>query len=111
MVSTATMTYAIVVGRLAAQQGPRAAVPSSTKPLAPITIDYPAEGSVFPPEIPAPTFLWRDANEDATFWHLNIAFDGRVPAIEVKLSGEPMRIGEIDPRCVTETNNPMLTPQ
>ncbi len=105
------MTYAIVVGRLAAQQGPRAAIPSSTKPLAPITIDYPAEGSVFPPEIPAPTFLWRDAGEDTTLWQINITFDGHVPAIKVRAPGEPMRVGEIDPRCVTETKRPTLIPQ
>src|ERR1035438_3928572 len=26
----------------------------------PILIDYPADGSVFPPDMAAPTFLWRD---------------------------------------------------
>ena len=26
-----------------------------------ITIDYPADGSIFPPEFPAPTWQWRDS--------------------------------------------------
>ncbi|MGA3027879.1 MAG: hypothetical protein ABSF98_24250, partial [Bryobacteraceae bacterium] len=33
-----------------------------------ITVDYPAEGSIFPPDISAPTFLWRDANPNAAGW-------------------------------------------
>ena len=28
-----------------------------------ITIDYPLDGSIFPPEITPPTFIWRDAAE------------------------------------------------
>ena len=28
----------------------------------PITVDYPLEGSIFPPEFPPPTFEWRDAS-------------------------------------------------
>lgn len=30
-------------------------------PPAAITVDYPENGSISPPEITAPTFLWRDA--------------------------------------------------
>ena len=26
----------------------------------PITVDYPLQNSVFPPEFPAPLFMWRD---------------------------------------------------
>jgi Flp pilus assembly protein TadD len=77
-----------------------------------ITIDYPAEGSVFPPEFPAPTWLWRDLEGKATSWEINIAFlDGR-PAIRALSAGEPMRIGESDPRGVAPTNEPpALTPK
>ena len=31
-----------------------------------IAIDYPLEGSIFLPEITAPTFLWRDPSPTAT---------------------------------------------
>ena len=59
----------------------------------PITIDYPAEGSVFPPEFPAPTWLWRDAEDKATSWEINIAFSDGSPAIRAVSAGERMRIG------------------
>ena len=35
-------------------------VQAAVAQLSPITIDYPAEKSIFPPDIAAPTFLWRD---------------------------------------------------
>jgi tetratricopeptide (TPR) repeat protein len=101
------VTSALVAGRLPAQNSPQAAA----APSAPITIDYPAEGSIFPPEITAPTFLWRDADENVTMWLIDVAFADRSPHIQVKSLGDRMRIGEIDPRCATETNQPVLTPQ
>jgi Flp pilus assembly protein TadD len=77
-----------------------------------ITIDYPAEGSVFPPEFPAPTWLWRDGSDRATGWAINVAFSDGAPAIRVESAGEGMRVGEIDPRCVSATNKPpALTPE
>jgi Flp pilus assembly protein TadD len=77
-----------------------------------ITIDYPAEGSVFPPELPAPTWLWRDAENKATSWEINIAFSDGTPAIRALSAGEGMRIGESDPRGVAPTNEPpALTPK
>jgi tetratricopeptide (TPR) repeat protein len=74
---------------------------------APITIDYPLDGSIFPPDMAAPTFLWRD-NSNASTWVIEAPFAG----ISVKSEGEPLRIGEIDPRAVSETNElPKLTPE
>jgi tetratricopeptide (TPR) repeat protein len=71
-----------------------------------ITIDYPEDGSIFPPEITPPTFLWRDAEASAKTWSIDITFaDGSEP-IHVNSHGDPMRIGEIDPRCVSDTNEP-----
>jgi Flp pilus assembly protein TadD len=120
----------MVLERLAAQRGsrpagslfvPAAAIPSvdssrpsrsDDAPLAPITIDYPAEGSIFPPEITAPTFLWRDAAESTTLWLIDVAFADGAAGIQVKSQGERLRLGEIDPRCIAETNElPKLTPQ
>jgi tetratricopeptide (TPR) repeat protein len=80
--------------------------------LGPITIDYPAEGSIFPPEITAPNFLWRDAAGSATAWLIDVTFSDGSAAIQAKSSGEPPRIGEIDERCVAPTNEvPKLTPE
>jgi len=77
-----------------------------------ITIDYPTEGSIFPPEFPAPTWLWRDPDIKAVSWEINVAFSDGSPPISAQSSGARMRIGESDPRCVSFTNKPpALTPE
>ena len=79
--------------------------------MARITIDYPADGSIFPPEIPAPAFVWHDAAENAAAWLVEITFAGGEPGIRQRVRGERLRIGEIDPRSVADTNEvPKLTP-
>jgi len=80
--------------------------------LAVITVDYPEEGSIFPPEITPPTFLWRDASSSASVWTIDVAFANGAAGIRAKSAGERLRIGEIDPRCVSTANEPpKLTPQ
>jgi tetratricopeptide (TPR) repeat protein len=77
-----------------------------------ITIDYPQDGSVFPPEITPPTFLWRDSASAATLWRIRISFADGSPAIHTTSRGPRLRIGRIDPDCVSETNKlPTLTPE
>jgi len=77
-----------------------------------ITIDYPKDGSIFPPDILPPTFIWRDPSGSAETWHFDITFaDGSKP-IHATSHGEPIQIGKIDPRCVSENNKlPSLTPE
>lgn len=77
-----------------------------------LAIDYPSPGSIFPPDISAPMFLWRDATPNVTRWRIEIAFaDGGRP-IHVESAGELMRVGEIDERCIAPTNKlPELTPR
>jgi hypothetical protein len=70
-----------------------------------ITVDYPEEGSIFPPEITAPTFLWRDAAETAAVWEITILL-GDGSQLHARSPGERLRIGETDPRCVSATNEP-----
>src|SRR6267142_912592 len=78
----------------------------------PITIDYPAEKSIFPPEITPPTFIWRDPVGSNTAWQIDVAFGDGSPAIHTKSPGDRIKIGEIDPRAVGPTNQPpALTPQ
>jgi Flp pilus assembly protein TadD len=60
-----------------------------------ITIDYPLNGSMFPPEITAPTFLWHD-DSGAKRWVVEIAFRGRAPKIRLDVQGERFQVGEID---------------
>src|ERR1017187_7433410 len=64
--------------------------------LVAITVDYPAEGSIFPPDITPPTFLWRDAAGSANSWAIDIVFADGARDIHVTAPGERMRVGEID---------------
>jgi len=90
----------------------RGSPPQASGSTAGITIDYPADGSVFPPEITAPTLLWHDAAPNAASWTIDIAFGDGAAGIHAKSAGEPMRIGEIDPEAVSATNQPpKLTPE
>jgi len=80
--------------------------------LAPVTIDYPENGALFPPEIGAPTFLWRDSAGSARAWLIEVTFADGSPAIRVQSPGERLEIGEIDPRAVSSNNEPpRLTPE
>ncbi len=87
------------------------ATAQSSAQLTPITVDYPADGAIFPPEITPPTFLWRDPADAATLWLIDISFGSGPPAFHLKSRGERMAIGEIDPRAVAPNNRPpALTP-
>jgi hypothetical protein len=80
------------------------------RPLSPISIDYPEDGSIFPPAITAPTFLWRDAA--GTSWSIDVSFADHTPSIHVSSVGKRMQIGAIDPDCVENPEDmPKLTPQ
>ena len=80
--------------------------------VASISIDYPLDGSIFPPEIIPPTFIWRDAAKNATRWRIDIAFADGSAGMHLQSAGERLAIGEIDQRCVSSTNElPKLTPE
>jgi tetratricopeptide (TPR) repeat protein len=38
-----------------------------------IAVDYPGEGTVFPPEIPSPEFLWKDSLNPSAEWHIRVS--------------------------------------
>jgi tetratricopeptide (TPR) repeat protein len=85
---------------------------ASAGPPAAITIDYPEDGSVFPPEITPPTFLWRDGEQAATLWRIDVSFADGSPSLRATSRGPRLRAGAIDPDCISETNQlPHLTPQ
>ena len=78
--------------------------------LSPISIDYPEADSIFPPGITPPTFLWRDAAGKS--WTIEFSFADGSPSIRVDAKGERMKIGAIDPDCISDTNElPKLTTQ
>ncbi len=77
-----------------------------------IVIDYPEEGSIFPPDFAAPTFLWRDSRSGTGAWQIEVHFDDGRPALVRSSPGELMTPGETDRRAVAESNElPKLTPQ
>ena len=85
--------------------------PAGAGIASPIIVYYPLEGSVFPPEITAPTFLWRDADPRAKRWTIDIEFRDGGPGIHAQLAGELPSFGEIDPRTLSSTNeSPQPTP-
>jgi hypothetical protein len=98
---------------VSAQSQPVSASSNQNFPnLVAITVDYPEEGSIFPPEITPPTFLWRDASNGVLSWTIDVAFSDGSAALHAKSAGERLRIGEIDPRCVSASNElPSLTPK
>jgi len=77
--------------------------------LWPLSIDYPLDGSIFPPGITPPTFIWRDAA--AKSWQMKFVFANN-SSIQVEVLGQRMQIGHIDPECISSTNElPTLTPK
>jgi tetratricopeptide (TPR) repeat protein len=89
-----------------------AAGASHGPPAAAIAIDYPEEGSIFPPEITPPAFLWHDSGQGVTLWRIDVSFGAGPPAIHATSTGQRLRIGRIDPDCVAATNEPpKLTPR
>jgi len=88
-----------------------AATQRDAKPtLWPISIDYPEDGSIFPPGITPPTILWRDAA--GTSWNIDISFADKSLTIHVISKGEHLHIGSVDPDCVSNPDEgPQLTPQ
>jgi tetratricopeptide (TPR) repeat protein len=76
----------------------------------PLMIDYPADGSVFPPDFAPPTFVWRDAAPNSLIWRIEITFESGAPPLQRTVPGSPLAIGEIDYRAVASTNElPKLT--
>ena len=72
---------------------------SSANKAATIVIDYPQQGSIFPPEITPPNFLWHDPAETATQWVVEVSFAGIPDRISVQAPGDHLRMGKLDPQA------------
>lgn len=78
--------------------------------LAKIVLDEPLNGAIFPPDFAVPTFVWRDGAEAASRWTVDVSFESGAAAIHADAAGTPMKVGEIDQRCISNTNKvPELT--
>src|SRR3974390_1714906 len=108
MVATCALMLLGGAGMLrAAGKGPY----SSTNTAAKIIVDYPLEGSIFPPEITPPTFLWRDTGETAKHWVIEVSFGGHAKGIRVEVAGEPFKWGAPDPQTGPTGDLLQLTPE
>jgi len=95
----ALLTAAVLLAGCGDQESP--AAPAETPS---VTVDYPLEGSVFPPEFVPPTFLWHDDHAGANRWNVVVTFtDGGEPLREVSV-GPPPPEGEIDTEAIGATN-------
>jgi tetratricopeptide (TPR) repeat protein len=87
---------------------------SSPKPASPtinsIIVDYPSEGSLFPPDIIAPTFQWRDAEPSAVVWRIQITFAENGHKVQLWSQGEKMKLRELD-TSIEGYVMPTLTPE
>lgn len=96
-------------GQLNAKQTPARGNPDAA---AAITVDYPDDHTLFPPDFAPPTFQWRDFNPAAAVWRIDVSFADRSSDIEIKSNGERMQIGPIDERCAKAgAVPPTLTPE
>jgi len=69
-----------------------------------ITITYPLEGSIFPPEITPPKFLWLDPTDQAPTdtakrWVVQVSFPGHTEGIRLEVPGDHLQVGKIDPEA------------
>jgi Flp pilus assembly protein TadD len=84
--------------------------PAASSP-AKLTIDYPADGSIFPPEITPPTFLWHEDTGAATRWVVEVRFGDHSAPLRIDVAGEHQQMGEIDPEAGTGDQLISLTPE
>jgi tetratricopeptide (TPR) repeat protein len=99
-------------GRITVNQEvvPFASTPKAQSPA--LKIDYPAPDSIFPPDISAPTFIWHGPDETVTVWQIEVSFPPDSKPIKIESAGEKLQVGEIDPRCIADTNKlPILAPE
>lgn len=89
-----------LVQRLPAQRSAESAIPAT------ITVDYPPRAAIIPPEFPPVAFRWRDGAPKVALWRVEIAFTDGSPSFVVRTQGDRLKVGEIDPKCISELNEP-----
>ncbi len=69
-----------------------------------LVVEYPLGGSIFPREITAPTFIWRDSSQ-ARRWRIEVPVPKR-PPLRFETAGNGTLFGPSDPRSAGPTNQP-----
>ena len=78
--------------------------PADDGSAASLDVVYPADGSIFPPDFVAPTFLWRDKDSQANRWAIEVASEPGGEPLRFYCEGAPPPPGEIDKTCIAKTN-------
>ena len=81
----------------------RALEGAPTSGAAAVTVDYPLAGSVFPPDLVAPRFLWHD-DSASDLWLVDVKLEDGRARLSVLTRADPAPPGEIDPRALGATN-------
>src|ERR1039458_8825982 len=84
----AIVPLALVVDQLGASHRPAGETPPVAVSPARLVIDYPSEGSIFPPDILPPTFLWHDPGENVSHWQIEVTFGDGSRRMRVRSEGE-----------------------
>jgi tetratricopeptide (TPR) repeat protein len=84
-------------------------VPMAEPAKAGLTIDTPAEGTIYPPDLAPPQFSWRD-DSAATQWQIELRFAEHGRTIKIWSQGEKMQIGPLDTGLVGYVP-PTLSPE
>jgi tetratricopeptide (TPR) repeat protein len=71
---------------------------SGRRPAPAVKIDYPLAGSIFPPDMVAPTFLFHDPAGPAKAWLVDVAVAGETGHVYILTDGRRPK-AEYDPRC------------
>jgi hypothetical protein len=94
---------------LVPQPGKSIAYAADNAPLWPISMDYPEDGSVFPPGITPPTFLWRDGVGKS--WTVEVVFSGKTTPLHLAIPAARLKIGPLDKDAIGHPEDvPTLTP-
>jgi len=74
-----------------------------------VIIDTPITNTIYPPDIIAPQFTWRDQNSAVTIWRVEIAF-AKGHSIKAWSNGEKLQLAPVDSSLVGYVP-PTLTPE
>lgn len=69
-----------------------------------LTIDYPLDETIFPPDFVPPTFLWHEPTGEADTWLVDVSWSGRAEHVRTISRGPPPAAGKIDPACIAKNN-------
>ena len=69
-----------------------------------LEIEYPVDESVFPPEMVAPAFLWKDPSGEADAWLIDVAFESESGRIYQLTDSKLLPPPKIDRDCISDSN-------